>query len=94
MYSWQRWLEKRVERGLKKALQRRKMCLLWKLGVREERRVGGAQFSIEDQHVGTGGVLLMICNYGTSINGGKSDVSSGFGDTHLPIYPLTHPEGG
>lgn len=93
VYSWQRWLEKGVERGLKKALQRRRMCLLWKPGVREERRVGGAWFSIKDQYVGTGGVLLMICNYGASMSGGKSDVSSELGDTHLPIYPPTPPRG-
>lgn len=75
------------------SLAEKEMCLLWKLGVREERRGGGAQFSVKDQYVGTGGVLLIICNYGTSINGGKSDVNSELGNTHLPIYPPTPPRG-
>lgn len=37
----------------KKTWQRRRMCLLWKLGVREERGGGGAQFSVKDPYVGT-----------------------------------------
>lgn len=54
--------------------------------------MGGAQFSGKDQYVGTGDFLLTICNYGASISGGKSDVSSEVGaHTYLSTHP-PHPE--